>query len=98
MGSINSRSAEQLGWKLLGKQLGRGGQGDVELVERLSEPGGKRYALKCLGERGGPKALERFRTELEALTRINHPGIVKVVEYAKESDTPQYYVMDYVEG
>ena len=98
MGSINSRSAEKLGWKLVGKNLGRGGQGDVELVEKLSEPDGKRYALKYLGQRGGPKALERFRAELDALTRIDHPGIIKVVEYAKESDPLQYYVMDYLEG
>jgi serine/threonine protein kinase len=98
MGSIKSGNAESLGWKLLGRNLGRGGQGDVELVEKLTEPGGKRYALKCLGQRGGLKAHERFRAELEALTRIDHPGIVKVVEYAKKSDPLQYYVMDYVDG
>ena len=98
MGSINSRMAESLGWKLLGKNLGRGGQGDVELVERLSEPNGKRYALKHLGQRGGPKAYERFRAELDALTKVDHPGIVKIIEHAKESDTHQYYVMDYVDG
>ena len=98
MGSINSRIAESLGWKLLGKNLGRGGQGDVELVQRLSEPNGKTYALKYLGQRGGPKAHERFRAELDALTKVDHPGIVKIIEHAKESDPHQYYVMDYVEG
>jgi serine/threonine protein kinase len=93
-----STQAEQLGWKFVGKNLGKGGQGDVELVERLSEPGGQRFAFKFLGERGGPRAHERFRQELEALAKVNHPGIVKVVDYAKTADAMQYYVMEYVQG
>jgi hypothetical protein len=36
--------AESLGWKIL-DTLGRGGQADVYLVERKSEPGGVRFAL-----------------------------------------------------
>ena len=67
-------------------------------MQRLSEPNGKTYALKYLGQRGGPKAHERFRAELDAPTKVDHPGIVKIIEHAKESDPHQYYVMDYVEG
>ncbi len=90
--------AVKLGWKFLGHNLGRGGQGDVELAERVSEPGGQKYAFKFLGERGGTKAHERFRQELKALTKLNHPGVVNVVEYAQRDDDLQYYVMEYVDG
>jgi serine/threonine protein kinase len=93
-----STQAEKLGWKFLGKNLGRGGQGDVDLVERVSEPGLGKYAFKYLGERGGSNAHERFRQELQALTSLHHPNIVKVVEYAKHDDSLQYYVMEYIEG
>jgi serine/threonine protein kinase len=93
-----SAQVEKLGWKLLGTNLGKGGQGDVELVERLSEPGGQRYALKILGERGGQRAYDRFRQELDALRKVDHPGIVKVIEYAQDPADLQYYVMEYVEG
>jgi serine/threonine protein kinase len=90
--------AQKLGWKLLGQNLGKGGQGDVELVERVSDPGSQRYAFKFLGERGGSKAHERFRQELKALTSITHTSIVKVVEYAQGDDGLQYYVMEYIDS
>jgi serine/threonine protein kinase len=90
--------AEKLGWKFLGKNLGRGGQGDVELAVRTSDPDGQRYAFKFLGERGGTKAHERFRQELTALTKVNHASIVKVIEHAQADDGLQYYVMEYVDG
>jgi serine/threonine protein kinase len=90
--------AEKLGWKFLGKNLGRGGQGDVELAVRTSDLDGQRYAFKFLGERGGTRAHERFRQELTALTRVNHPAVVKVLEYAQTDDGLQYYIMEYVEG
>jgi serine/threonine-protein kinase len=35
---------------------------------------------------------------LAALRGLNHPGIVKVVEFAKPEDDPQYYVMEFVDG
>jgi serine/threonine protein kinase len=89
---------DKVGWKFLGKNLGRGGQGDVELAVRTSDPDGQRYAFKFLGKRGGTRAHERFRQELTALTKVNHPAIVKVIEYAQQDDGLQYYVMEYVEG
>jgi serine/threonine protein kinase len=93
-----STEAAKLGWKFVGQNLGRGGQGEVELAVRANDPDGPRFAFKSLGDRGGSKAHARFREELKALTAINHPGIVKVVEYAQSDDDFQYYVMEYVEG
>jgi len=87
--------AASVGWKL-GTQLGQGGQGDVFLAVRTSEPDGQNHAFKFLNDKGNSKARERFRQELKALTTVNHPGIVKVVQYAQPDDSFQYYVMAYV--
>jgi serine/threonine protein kinase len=89
--------ADQVGWKLE-NQLGQGGQGDVFLAVRKAEPDGPKYAFKFLNNDANATALARFRQELDALTSINHPGIVKVIEHSKEGDGFQYYVMEYVDG
>ena len=93
-----SALAEKYGWKVLGGALGEGGQAQVVPVERVTEPGGKRYAFKLLSKKGGPKALERFRAELAALAKLDHPGIVKVVDYPQDFEEQPFYVMEYVEG
>jgi serine/threonine protein kinase len=92
-----SAQAASVGWKL-GEQLGQGGQGDVMLATRSSDPGGQQYAFKFLNDKGSTKARERFRNELTALISISHPGVVKVVECAQPDDSFQYYVMEYVHG
>jgi serine/threonine protein kinase len=37
----------------------------------------------------------RFRREIEALHRLDHPNIVKIKEFGLEEDKPRYYVMEY---
>ncbi len=44
-----------------------------------------------------PDSLERFRREGEALRKLNHPNIVKVLA-ALEEDNQHYLVMEYVGG
>jgi NarL family two-component system response regulator LiaR len=44
-----------------------------------------------------PDALERFRREGEALRKLNHPNIVKVLATLEEGEQ-QYLVMEYVGG
>jgi predicted ATPase/tetratricopeptide (TPR) repeat protein len=43
------------------------------------------------------EGLERFRREGEALQRLNHPNIVRVLELARERET-DYIVMEYIGG
>lgn len=78
--------AANVGWKL-GMQLGQGGQGDVFLAVRNGEPEGQNHAFKFLNDKGSFKARERFRLELKALTSVDHPGIVKIVQYAQPEDS-----------
>lgn len=77
--------------------LGRGAQGTVHLAE--DERLGRRVALKVL-ERfvgAGDKAIERFRREARAASRLRHPSICEVHE-AGVADGVPFIAMAYVEG
>lgn len=55
-----------------------------EVEDRLS---GERFALKLLAQVGS-SALPRFNREYEALTRLNHPNIVRVFQYGLHESAP----------
>ncbi|MGB1013066.1 MAG: serine/threonine protein kinase [Nannocystaceae bacterium] len=62
------------GWKV-GKQLGKGGQGSVWEVRRAGVKHAPPSAMKvCVAT--DLKARKRFEREVEALSRLDHPGIV----------------------
>lgn len=78
------------------RELGRGGQGRVYLAKdaRLGRP----VALKVLTSSFfSPTALQRFRREAEAASRLDHPGICAVLETG-EADGVPYIAMRYVPG
>jgi serine/threonine protein kinase len=84
-------------YRVLG-EIGRGGMGrvfDARHPERPTQP----IALKLLHLSVGnqPRSLERFRREGEALERLDHPGIVGVVE-AGLLDKRPFLAMEKVEG
>src|SRR5438093_13693316 len=72
--------------------LGEGGQGWTYVVHRTGEVA--KFALKKLKN---PNRLGRFRTEIEALRRLNHPNIIKVIDYELPSAQKAsfYYVSEY---
>jgi serine/threonine protein kinase len=82
----------------LGRLIGGGGMGDVYLgTDTLT---GETVAIKKLrGEVTSnlPQMVERFLREGEALRRLNHPNIVKVLATVDEGDQ-HYIVMEYVDG
>jgi len=88
---------QHLPWKSV-RPLGSGGQGQVHLVTKHENGSNTKYALKILRKRGSPKARQRFRREIAAIRRVDHPTVVKVLEFAEEHDDFQYYVMKYHEG
>lgn len=77
------------------RELGRGGMGIVYEVER----DGERRALKLLplAPFQGPHALERFRREAVALTRLEHPSIIKVLDSGFDRGVP-YLVLELIDG
>lgn len=80
-------------WKIQGS-LGEGGQGWTYKVRRSGDPDRKVYVLKRLKNK---ERLPRFRSEIAALTKLKHPGILKIVETSEDSEAP-FFVAEYCEG
>ncbi len=78
--------------------LGRGGMGAVWLARHRRVP--KKVAIKVLNQSaaGDPQALARFRREAEIASRIGHPGIVEVLDFAMLPSGEPYLVLEHLEG
>ncbi len=85
-------------WRLL-RPLGRGGMGEVFLVEREGAGFEQRAALKLL-KRGLDSAeiLARFLRERQILARLEHPGIARLLDGGLAADGRPFYVLEHVEG
>ncbi len=78
--------------------LGRGGMGLVYEVEHRTE--GTRWAAKVLAHELCDRRdlVRRLRFEAEALGRLRHPNLVRVVEAGTCANGRVYYVMDLLRG
>jgi serine/threonine protein kinase len=78
--------------------LGRGGFGAV--YEAVDERLDKRVAVKLLASRrsASDNAFERFQAEALATSRLSHPSIVAVTDFALLPDGRPFLVMEYVSG
>ena len=75
--------------------IGRGGMGNVYLAEDLKLPG-KQWAVKEIVHRGDSRL---FAREAELLTKLHHPNLPTLVDYAApDRDGYCYLVMEYVQG
>ncbi len=82
------------------KELGRGGFGIVYLAkdEQLHS---RLVVIKVLLEKQSEDSAwftKKFRQEREALSRIDHPGIVGVLDAGEMPDGKPFLVMQYVDG
>lgn len=76
--------------------VGRGGMAVVYEVERSTDK--KRGALKlCQPGRHQAEVEERFRREHRALSRLDHPNVVRVFDGGTWNERP-WYVMELLEG
>jgi serine/threonine protein kinase/tetratricopeptide (TPR) repeat protein len=80
-------------WKIVGR-LGEGGMGVVYQAEHVQT--GERAAIKTARS---PYATQMsgLRCEIHALTRISHPGIVRILDEGQEQGRP-WYAMELLEG
>jgi len=89
-------------WKnryLIEKEIGRGGFGVVYLArdqQLLSKP----VVIKVLQDETNPDPYfqKKFQQEIEALARIDHPGVVGVLDVGETPDGKPFLVMQFVEG
>jgi tetratricopeptide (TPR) repeat protein len=79
------------------RELGRGGMGVVYLARQTALD--RLVAVKMIlsGLHAGPAELARFRTEAEAVARLQHPNIVQVFEVGQHDGRP-FFSMEYVAG
>ena len=81
------------------RELGRGGIGVVYLARdlRLHD---MPVVIKCLLDDSTRNAWlsKKFLQEAEALTRIHHPGVVRVIDRDRTADGRPFFVMEFVKG
>src|SRR5438093_1426591 len=106
LGEGNGRSCDAGNRRMLGdrlgkwaifKELGRGGMGRVYLAQE--ELTGRQAALKVLNAELAQEIgfLQRFQREIDALSQLDHPGIVRFYESGHEN-AMYFYAMEYVDG
>src|SRR5229473_799229 len=101
---------KKLGNWVIDKELGRGGMGRVYLAhEEVSSPSSPapspsdqphQAAVKILAPDLAQEAgfLKRFQREIEALSLLNHPNIVRLYDSGLVDTHYYYYAMEYVPG
>src|SRR5687768_9860760 len=78
-------------------ELGRGG---MEVVYQARQIKANRVvALKMIlsGGHAGETDLQRFRTEGEAIARLQHPNIVQIYEVGEQNGLP-YFSLEFCDG
>jgi WD40 repeat protein/tetratricopeptide (TPR) repeat protein len=84
------------GYEVLG-ELGRGGMGVVYRARQVKL--NRLVALKMIlsGAHAGPQELARFRSEAEAVARLQHPNIVQVYEVGEHQGLP-FFSLEFCPG
>jgi serine/threonine-protein kinase len=88
----------RLGEYVIQGVIGEGGGGTV--VAARHSVRGDRVAIKVLRPEmvPMPHLVTRFNREVEAIDKIRHPNIVRVIEYGETDQNQPYYVMELLEG
>ena len=94
-----NRQGQRFGaWQIVGP-LGSGGMGDVFEARRADGSYEGRAAVKVL-KRGmdSSAVLRRFAQERQALARLSHPHIARLLDAGASDEGLPYFVMEFVSG
>ncbi len=94
-----ARVGQRLGdWKIV-RAIGAGGMGEVFEARRADGQFDGRAAVKLL-KRGMDSAavLKRFAQERQALARLSHPHIARLLDAGASDEGLPYFVLEYVDG
>jgi serine/threonine protein kinase len=87
-----------LGPYVIHELLGSGGMGSVYRAVRVDDYH-QVVAIKFVRpDHGSEEILRRFRTERQALARLSHPNIVRLLDGGTTDDGRPFFVMEYVQG
>ncbi len=94
-----ARTGQRLGAWAIVRAVGSGGMGEVYEARRADGSFEGRAAVKLL-KRGmdSQAVLQRFALERQALARLNHPHIARLLDAGASDDGLPYVVMDFVQG
>jgi tRNA A-37 threonylcarbamoyl transferase component Bud32 len=76
--------------------IGEGGMGKVFQADDTMLQ--KTVAIKVLTKTLSPEAHIRFQTEAKATARLNHPNIVRILDFGVTDAHEPYMVMDFLDG
>jgi len=80
-------------WEIV-ENIGEGGQAHAFIVRDVKGDGPTVYVLKRLKNL---ERLERFKREIEAVRNLNHPNIVRLIDFDVDAPKP-YLVTEYCSG
>ncbi|MFK7929060.1 MAG: protein kinase [Myxococcota bacterium] len=94
MGGVIVHPGSRIGNYVFLREVGAGGMARVLLAK---DPSGQLVALKVLRKSRFKTGLHRFRREFRALSRVNHPNVIRVEAYGDLFGHP-YIAMEFVDG
>lgn len=80
------------------KMIGEGGMGTVYLAKQKSMD--RNVAIKIMRQElaSEPALVNRFMTEVKAISSLRHPNTVTIHDFGQTSDGLLYFAMEYLEG
>jgi serine/threonine protein kinase len=93
---MQGEQIHRVGQYELGPELGQGGMSVVYRARRAD----KEFAVKLMRVGSGPDGVDahqQFRREAAAIARLDHPGLIRVVEVGEDTGRP-FLVMELAEG
>ncbi|HET8937151.1 MAG TPA: serine/threonine-protein kinase [Polyangiales bacterium] len=96
--TLNERDTKSIGEYVIDGLIGEGGGGKVYAARHRAL--GVGVAIKVLRPEMVPlqQLVTRFNREVEAIQKIDHPAIVRVIETGQTSAGQPYYVMELLQG